>query len=144
MQVFLYTPSLFWAPQMLNYLPLGLVNTKRQSSCLPVHHQLRSLPNWYPLIWWCHLIISSSVVPFTSCLQSFPASGSFQMSQLLTTRKRHTFYFQSIWDNWTPYSLFSEPKQALCTLKEKIHLTDHYNDWFISPLKLYPSLWIGR
>ena len=34
------------------------------------------------LSWWCHPIISSSVVPFSSCLQSFPASGSFQMSQL--------------------------------------------------------------
>ena len=31
---------------------------------------------------WCHPTISSSVVPFSSCLQSFPASGSFQMSQL--------------------------------------------------------------
>ena len=30
---------------------------------------------------WCHPTISSSVVPFTSCLQSFPASGSFPMSQ---------------------------------------------------------------
>ena len=34
-----------------------------------------------PLSWWCHPTISSSVVPF-SCLQSFPASGSFPMSQL--------------------------------------------------------------
>ena len=34
-----------------------------------------------PLSRWCHLTISSSVVPFSSCLQSFPASGSFQMSQ---------------------------------------------------------------
>ena len=32
--------------------------------------------------WWCHPIISSSVVPFSFCPQSFPASGSFQMSQL--------------------------------------------------------------
>ena len=30
---------------------------------------------------WCHLTISSSVIPFSSCLQSFPTSGSFQMSQ---------------------------------------------------------------
>ena len=36
--------------------------------------------NSCPLSWWCHLTISSSVVPF-SCHQSFPASGSFQMSQ---------------------------------------------------------------
>ena len=35
-----------------------------------------------PLSWWWHPTISSSVVPFSSCPQSFPASGSFQMSQL--------------------------------------------------------------
>ena len=34
---------------------------------------------------WCHPIISSSVVPFSSCLQSFPASGSFPMSWLFTS-----------------------------------------------------------
>ena len=33
-----------------------------------------------PLSWWCHPTISSSVIPFSSCSQSFPASGSFQMS----------------------------------------------------------------
>ena len=42
----------------------------------------RSYSNSCPLSWWCHLTISSSVIPFSSCLQSFPASGSFQMSQL--------------------------------------------------------------
>ena len=31
--------------------------------------------------WWCHPTISSSAIPFFSCLQSFPASGSLQMSQ---------------------------------------------------------------
>ena len=35
--------------------------------------------------WWCHPTISSSVIPFSSCLQSFPASGSFQMSQFFTS-----------------------------------------------------------
>ena len=39
-------------------------------------------PDSCPLSWWCHPTISSSVVPFSSCPQSFPASGSFQMSQL--------------------------------------------------------------
>ena len=34
---------------------------------------------------WCHPTVSSSVVPFSSCPQSFPASGSFQMSQLFTS-----------------------------------------------------------
>ena len=38
--------------------------------------------NSYPLSRWCHPTISSSVVPFSSCLQSFPASGSFPMNLL--------------------------------------------------------------
>ena len=37
------------------------------------------------LSWWCHPTISSSVVPFSSCPQSLPSSGSFQMSQLSTS-----------------------------------------------------------
>ena len=42
-------------------------------------------PNSCPLSRWCHPAISSSVVPTSSCLQSFPASGSFQMSQLFAS-----------------------------------------------------------
>ena len=42
-------------------------------------------PNSRPLSRWCHPTISPSVVPFSSCPQSFPASGSFQMSQLFTS-----------------------------------------------------------
>ena len=41
--------------------------------------------NSCPLSRWCHPTISSSVVPFSSCLQSFPASGFFQMSQFFTS-----------------------------------------------------------
>ena len=41
--------------------------------------------NSCPWRWWCHPSISSSVVPFSSHLQSFPASGSFQMSQFFTS-----------------------------------------------------------
>ena len=42
-------------------------------------------PNSYPLSWWCHPTISFSAVPFSSCPQSFPASGSFPMSQFFTS-----------------------------------------------------------
>ena len=42
----------------------------------------RIYPNPCPSSQWCHPAISSSVVPFSSCPQSFPASGSFPMSQL--------------------------------------------------------------
>ena len=42
-------------------------------------------PNSCPLGQWCHPMISSYVIPFSSCPQSFPASGSFQMSQLFAS-----------------------------------------------------------
>ena len=42
-------------------------------------------PHPSPLSWWCHPTISSSVVPFSSCPQSFPASGPFPMSQLFAS-----------------------------------------------------------
>ena len=45
----------------------------------------RVYPNPCPLSQRCHRTILSSVVPFSSCLQSFPASGSFQMSQLFAS-----------------------------------------------------------
>ena len=50
---------------------------------LPVHHQLLEfIQTQCPLSWWCHAMTSCSVIPFTSCLQSFPASGAFQTSFL--------------------------------------------------------------
>ena len=45
----------------------------------------RACSNSCPLSRWCHPTISSSVVPFSSCLQSFPASGSFLMGQLFAS-----------------------------------------------------------
>ena len=55
----------------------------RSTPGLPVHHQLPEFTqNSCPLSQWCHPTISSSVVPFSSCSQSVPASGSFQMSNL--------------------------------------------------------------
>ena len=50
-------------------------------------------PNPCPLSRWCHPAISSSVVPFSSCPQSFPASGSFQMSQLFASGSQNTGVF---------------------------------------------------
>ena len=53
---------------------------------LPVHYQLlESTQTQCPLSRWCHLTISSSVVPFSSRLQSVPESGSFQTSQLFAS-----------------------------------------------------------
>ena len=47
-------------------------------------------PNSCPLSQWCHPTISSSVVPFSSYPQSFPASGSFQMNQFFTSGGQNT------------------------------------------------------
>ena len=60
--------------------------------CDPMNHSTPGLPvlsptpgvysDSCPSSWWCHPAISSSVVPFSSCPQSLPASGSFPVSQL--------------------------------------------------------------
>ena len=49
--------------------------------------------NSCPTNQWCHATILSSVVPFSSCLQSFPASGSFQRNQFFTSVKYWSFSF---------------------------------------------------
>ena len=50
----------------------------------------RVYPSSCPLSQWCHLTISSSVIPFSSCPQSLPASGSFPMSQLFASGGQST------------------------------------------------------
>ena len=58
--------------------PHGLQHTRLPGPSLSPRVYSTSCP-WS---WWCHLTISSSVAPFSSCPQSFPASVSFPMSQL--------------------------------------------------------------
>ena len=63
---------------------------------ITAHHASLSItnsqayPNSCPSSWWCHLTISSSVVPFSSCPESLPALGSFQMSQLFASGGQST------------------------------------------------------
>ena len=54
---------------------------------------LRACSHSCPLSQWCHPTISSSVIPFSSCPQSFPASGSFQMGQFFASGGQ-SFEFQ--------------------------------------------------
>ena len=56
----------------------------RSTPGLPVHHQLPKFTQTHPSSRWCHPAISSSVIPFSSCLQPLPASEYFPMSQLFT------------------------------------------------------------
>ena len=66
-----------------------------------------------PLSWWCHPTISSSVVPFSPCLQSFPASGSFTRSQFFTLGGQSIGVSASAWlhpmniQDWFPLGLTS-------------------------------------
>ena len=60
----------------------GLEHTR-----LPVHHQPPEVTqtHGYRVRWWCHPTISSSAIPFPYCLQSFPGSGYFPMSQFFAS-----------------------------------------------------------
>ena len=59
-------------------------------------------PNPCPSSWWCHPTISSSVIPFSSCPQSFPSSESFQMSQLFASGAQITGVSPSTVLQWIP------------------------------------------
>ena len=87
----------FFSPKLLRFLHSSIQYSSVAQSCptlwlyKPQHVSPpcpsptpRVHPNPCPLIQWCHPTISFSVVPF-SCPQSFPASWSFQMSQLFTS-----------------------------------------------------------
>ena len=75
--------------------------------------------NSCPSSWWCYLIISSSVTPFFFCLQPFPASGFFPVSQLFASDGHvwswiHTVVLNYVWI----FSLFSSEKTPSTTSHE--------------------------
>ena len=81
-------PEAYWIWFLLNMLSHSVVSNSLQPHGLQ-HARLPCpspslgvCPNSCPLNQWCHPTISSSVVLFSSCLQSFPASGSFPVIQL--------------------------------------------------------------
>ena len=78
---------LFSSSVMFNFFPLRRLKHTRLP-CLSLSSGLCSKS--YLLSQWCHPTISSSVTHFSSCLQSFPASGSFLMSQLFASGDQST------------------------------------------------------
>ena len=80
---YLNTSSLQFSCSVVSHslLPHGLQHTR--PPCLSPTPRVYS--NSCPLSQWCHPTISSSVIPFCSHLQSFPASGSFQMNQFFAS-----------------------------------------------------------
>ena len=100
--------------------------------------------NSCPLSWWCHPIISSSVVPFSSCFQSFPASGSFLMSQFFASGRQSIRASASVSvlpmniQNWFPLGLtilISLQSKGLSRVFFKTTVQKHHS---FNP---QPSLW---
>ena len=96
--------------------------------------------------WWCHPTISSSVVPFSSCLQSFPASGSFSMRQLFATGGQSigvpgsTAVLPINIYNWFPLGLtgwISLQSKELSTVFSNTTVQKH--QFFSAPLSLWSS-----
>ena len=79
----LYTATLKLFSSFTSYISDSLWSHGLQHASLPYPSSVpRACLNSCPLNHWCHPTISSSVVPFSSCLQSFPASESYLMTHL--------------------------------------------------------------
>ena len=94
----------------------------------------QSPPKPMSMCQWCHPIISSYVVPFSSHLQSFPASGSFQMSQLFASGSQSIGVSASIsvlpmniqdwsplgWTSWISLTLKSSPTPQFKSINSSV------------------------
>ena len=97
-----------------------------------------------PLSRWCHPTISSSVVPFSSCSQSFPASRSFT-KHLFDELKSKTL--PRVWSNWNSHSFLMEMQNSTITLEGDLEAwqfltklkTLFLYDFIITLLVIYPN-----
>jgi len=109
----------------------------------------RVYPNSCPLSRWCHQTISSSVIPLSSCLQSFPLSGSFQMSQLFTSGGQNigvsasTSVLPMNIQGWFPLGLTgSISMQSKGLLRVFSNTTVQKHQFFGTQLSLYSNSYI--
>ena len=97
--------------------------------------------NSCPLSRWCHPIISFSVIPFSSCLQSFPASGPFPKSQLFTLGGQSIGASASVLpmniQDWFP-GWISLQSKGLSRVFSNTTVQKH--QFFYAQLSLYPTL----
>ena len=111
-----------------------------------------------PLSQWCHPTISSSVIPFSSCLQSFPLSGSFPMSQFfasggqsieasasvlpmnITLRYLLKFPLRlRIYSQFCKYSVYLKRMSIFCLCRRCICVYSHIHIYHSQTSKLYCS-----
>ena len=135
----IYILLLFSRPVMSDSLrPQGL-----QHARLPCPSPSpRACSNSCPLSQWCHPTILSSVIPFSSCLQSFTASGSFLMSQLLASGRQSIGTSASVLpvniQDWLPLGL-----TGLTSLQSK-GLSEVFSNTTVQKHHFFgaqPSLW---
>ena len=88
-----HSPSLVQFSSVAQLCPTFCYPMDCSTPGFPVHHY-RVSSNSCPLSLWCHSTISSSVVPFSSYFQSFPALGSFSKSQLFASGGQSIFQLQ--------------------------------------------------
>ena len=141
---------------------LILVNESVQFSCSVVSDSLqprepqhtrppcpsptpRVHPNPCPLSRWCHPTISSTVVPFSSCPQSFPAPGSLQMSQLFTSGGQSTGVSASASfppkksQGWSPSEWTESPLQSKGLSRVFSNTTVQKHQFFSAQSSLWSS-----
>ena len=100
--------------------------------------------NSCPLSWWCHPIISSSVIPFSTCLLSFPALGSCPLSWLFTSGGQSIGASASAWVlSMNIQSWFSLGLTGLISLLSKGFSRVFFNTlvWKHQFFSAQPSLW---
>ena len=96
---------------------------------------LGACSNSCPSSQWCHPTISSSIIPFSSCLQSFPASGSFPMSQFLASSDQSISVSASVLSvniqDWFPLGLTGLIFQSkgLSKVFSNTTVQKHQNPW---------------
>ena len=88
----------------------------------------RVYPNSCPLYQWCHPAISSSVVPFSSCPQSFPASGSFQMSHVFITCTLKLVFIKTLPKPLGPYTFVLQSSSM--RLLTEMQVNETYSSYF--------------
>ena len=125
-----------------SFWPHGLQHARLP--CPSPSHRVSS--NSYPLSWWYHSVISSSVFPFSSCLQSFPARESFPMSWLFASGAQSIGVSPSLSvlrmniQGWFPLgltSMMSLQSKGLSRVFSKTSVRKHQF------LGAQPSLWIN-
>ena len=119
----------------------------------------KACSNSCPLSQWCHPTISSSAVPFSSCLQSLPASGSFPMNQFFASVLEFQFKHQSFHDfqDWfllgltglislqskglsRVFSNTTVQKHQFLSAQLSLWSNSHIHTWLLEK----PYLWIDR